>query len=99
MFSFYCSHLIGFIWLVSFDWFHLFGLFDWFQVAGGGDEDDVADEALFMQESLELHYNVAELIGKWVSDWLNDWLTDWLSEWDKFQQSSLCVIYPFVSCS
>ena len=32
-------------------------------MSGGGDEDDAADEALFMQESLELHYNVAELIG------------------------------------
>jgi hypothetical protein len=29
----------------------------------GRDEDDAADEQLFMQESLELHYNVAELIG------------------------------------
>ena len=33
------------------------------QVSGAGDEDDVADEQLFMQESLELHYNVAELVG------------------------------------
>jgi hypothetical protein len=33
-------------------------------VSGAGDEDDVADEQLFMQESLELHYNVAELVGK-----------------------------------
>lgn len=33
-------------------------------MSGAGDEDDVADEQLFMQESLELHYNVAELVGK-----------------------------------
>jgi hypothetical protein len=33
-------------------------------VSGAGDEDDMADEQLFMQESLELHYNVAELVGK-----------------------------------
>ena len=33
------------------------------KVSGGGDEDDAADEVHFMQESLELHYNVAELIG------------------------------------
>ena len=33
-------------------------------MSGAGDEDDVADEQLFMQESLELHYNVAELIGE-----------------------------------
>jgi hypothetical protein len=33
-------------------------------VAGNGDEDDAADEQLFMQQSLELHYNVAELVGE-----------------------------------
>jgi hypothetical protein len=33
-------------------------------VTGGGDEDDAADEQLFMQQSLELHYNVAELVGE-----------------------------------
>lgn len=32
-------------------------------MSGASDEDDVADEQLFMQESLELHYNVAELVG------------------------------------
>ena len=33
-------------------------------MTGGGDEDDAADEQLFMQQSLELHYNVAELVGE-----------------------------------
>lgn len=33
------------------------------QVAGGADEHDEADEAIFLQQSLELHYNIAELIG------------------------------------
>ena len=71
-------------------------------MAGGGDEDDVADEALFMQESLELHYNVAELIGEWVSWWgrkggregvtwwVNDSVTQWVIEFDseKLEQAS-----------
>jgi hypothetical protein len=32
-------------------------------VAGGHDEEDVADEHMLMEESMELHYNVGELVG------------------------------------
>lgn len=31
--------------------------------AGGVDDDDMADEELFQQNCMELHYNIAELIG------------------------------------
>ena len=31
--------------------------------SAGRDDDDAADETMFMQDSMELHYNVAELIG------------------------------------
>eukprot|EP01041_Mallomonas_annulata_P004290 gene4290-8528_t len=33
------------------------------QVSGELDDDDAADEDMFMSESLELHYNISELIG------------------------------------
>lgn len=33
------------------------------QVSGDLDEEDASDEAVFMQESMELHYNISDLIG------------------------------------
>lgn len=33
------------------------------QVLGGADDEDADDEKQFMQESLELHYNLSEMIG------------------------------------
>lgn len=33
------------------------------QVAGGADEDDIDDEKAFMAESMELHFNLSEIIG------------------------------------
>eukprot|EP01035_Chromulina_nebulosa_P018242 gene18242-23915_t len=33
------------------------------QISGGADEDDIADELILMSESLELHFNISEVIG------------------------------------
>lgn len=33
------------------------------QVTGHVDDDDIADEAIFQHESMELHFNIAELLG------------------------------------
>jgi hypothetical protein len=34
------------------------------QLSGGADENDAADECMFLQESMEMLYNVAEVIGE-----------------------------------
>ena len=46
-----------------------------------GDDEDVADEALFMSDSMELHFNVAEVIGAILRTHGETFLTCYMSQW------------------
>jgi len=53
------------------------------QVSGGGvvDEDDMGDEAMFQQNCMELHFNLAELIGTVFKTHGSDFMTVYKQIW------------------
>ncbi len=51
------------------------------QTSGEPDEDDVSDERLFMQESMELHYNISDLIGAIFRTHGTQFLPVYLDQW------------------
>lgn len=53
------------------------------QISGGADEDDAVDEELFLQESLELHFNISEVIGSILRTHGSDYLATYMNQWNE----------------
>lgn len=51
------------------------------QVVGVTDEDDEQDEEFFLTESMELHYNIAELVGALFRTHGSDYLPVYMERW------------------
>jgi hypothetical protein len=51
------------------------------QVLGVTDEDDEQDEEFFLTESMELHYNIAELVGALFRTHGSDYLPVYMERW------------------